>query len=170
MILYRRGFGLFDQEKLAKYFNIKVSKDDAEAFNEKLNIYESSDKGGMKTTESENIINQFFKEEKIPLVAKSVKPSEINDLEEFIIDNLNKNNDLWMEYQTYKVHKKEKKKKWYIPEWMDDHDNVVEGIKKNTIGTKVLLVDPFWYNKPRTEADIKNVKDGLKGFIIISGK
>lgn len=171
MVLYRRGFGLFDQEELAKYFKIKVSKDDADSFNVKLDVYATSSDGGMKTTESEKIINQFFREKKLPLVAKSFRASDISNLEKFISDNLAKNNDLWMEYETFKVHKKpSSKKKWFLPEWMGGHDNVIESIKTEKQKTIVTLVDPFWYNKPRNDVFIEKIKDGLIGFIVISAK
>lgn len=125
----------------------------------------------MKTTGSEKIINQFFREKKLPLLAKSFRALDMPDLEKFISDNLSKNNDLWMEYETFKVHKRSSsKKKWFLPEWMDGHDNVIESVKKDNRGTMVTLVDPFWYNKPRNEVPIEKIKDALIGFIVISNK
>ena len=170
MILYRRGFGLFDQEKLAKELKIKMDKHDSKAYNVKLDIYTNQSDAGMRTTDSEEIINQVLKKNNIPLVAKGVDASDISDLKEFIIQNINKNNDLWMEWMIYKVYDEEQhKKQWNMPTWMSCHDSVIENINDEP-DTKVTVVDPFWYHKPRTDIDIKKIKDALVGFIVISKK
>ena len=64
MILYRRGFGLYDQEKLAKHLNTNVDKDDFNAFNEKLSICSSDSNGGINTLDSGKTINRFLFEKK----------------------------------------------------------------------------------------------------------
>ena len=167
MILYRRGFGLFDQEKLAKDLKIKMNKHDFEACNVKLNTYTDLSDAGMKTTESKKIINQFFKKNNISLIAKGVHASEISNLKDFIIQNLSKDNDLWMEWMIYKVYDEEQhKKQWNMPQWMNCHDSVVESINGEQ-DTKITIVDPFWYHKPRTEIAIEKIKNALVGFIII---
>lgn len=167
MILYRRGFGLFDQEELAKNLKIKINKHDFEAWNIELDTYTNLSNAGMKTTESEKIINRFFKKNNISLMAKGVHASKIPNLKEFIIQNLSKDNDLWMEWMIYKVYdEKQHKKQWNMPKWMSCHDSVIESIEEKR-DTKVTVVDPFWYHKPRTEIDVKKIKDALVGFIVI---
>ena len=167
MILYRRGFGLFDQQELAKYFKIKISKKETAFFNVKFKTYTSvNEDGGLRTIDSEKIINKFFKESKISLVAHSVKYSKINDLKEFILENIKNNNDLWLEYKMNKIHKEKSM-----------HDNVVESIKINKKRTFVTVVDPYWEYKPRYEISIKDLSDSISkkygretGFIVISNK
>ena len=95
MILYRRGFGLFDQQELAKHFDIKVGKDESKSFNVKLGTYTSTNcDEGLKTIESEKLINLFFKEKDIALTAKAVRASHIGDLKSFIVTNIKNDNDL----------------------------------------------------------------------------
>lgn len=168
MILYRRGFGLFDQEELAKYFKIKIGKIDVGDFNVKLDTYANLDDVGMHTTESEKTINRFFKDKRIPLEARSVRASEIPDLENFLVSNLKQQNDIWMEYKTSRIHKERQKEKWFRPEWKGPHDNVIESIKRENGRAKVTLVDPFWYYKPRTEVDVEELKTEAIGVIVIS--
>lgn len=167
MIFYRRGFGLFDQQKLAKYFKIKVDKNDFKSFNIKLGVFTSKNYDeGLKTIESEKIINRFFKENKISLIAKAVRASEITNLKEFLINNIKNNNDLWLEYKTHKIHGEKM-----------IHDNVVEAV--NIISGKVMvtLVDPYWAYKPRLDVHIGRIAEAISdkygretGFIVISKK
>lgn len=165
MILYRRGFGLFDQQEMAKFFNIKVAKKEQRSFNVKLGTYTQINKdGGLKTVESERVINKFFKTNKIPLFAKSVLASEISDLGSFIVDNIKNNNDLWMEYKSHEIHGEK-----FI------HDNVVESLQKKNGRTTVTLVDPAPEYKPRLEVSVTKLRKAISnefgretGFIVVS--
>lgn len=165
MILYRRGFGLYDQQELAKYFKIKISKKDFRSFNIKLNVFTSKNYNeGLKTIESEKTINSFFKKNKIPLTAKAVRASEINDLKEFLVSNIKDNNDLWLEYKTHKIHGEK-----------IIHDNVVESVKVVSGKGYVTLVDPYWEFKPRLVVGINKISEAISnkygretGFIVIS--
>ena len=166
MILYRRGFGLFDQQELAKYFDIKVGKDESKSFNVRLGIYNSTNcDEGLKTIESEKLINLFFKEKSIALTAKAVRASHIGNLKKFILTNIKNDNDLWLEYKTHELHKAEL-----------IHDNVVESISVNSQKSVVTLIDPYWAYKPRLKVDVKKISESISdkygretGFIIISG-
>ena len=61
MILYRRGFGLFDQEKLAKFFDIRIDKASRGAFRTKLKPFTHTGfDEGLKTIESAPVVNSFF--------------------------------------------------------------------------------------------------------------
>lgn len=171
MILYRRGFGLFEQEELAKNLKIKIDKNSLECYNITLDTYTNPEDAGMKTTESEGIINKFFKSKNIGLSAKGVRVSEIQNLEEFLFDNINKNNDIWMEWMIYKIfNEKQHKEKFYMPEWMSCHDSVIESVIKNKQSAKTVIVDPFWYHKPRMEIDVEKLRNAIIGFIVISKK
>ena len=167
MILYRRGLGLFDQEELAKFFKINVCKNDLKCFNAKLEVFNPTNIGiSIKTTDSEKIINQFFKEKNINLNAKAFKYSKISNLKEFLIENLKNNNDLWLEYKTHKIHGNK-----FI------HDNVIESVKTISGKTKITLVDPYWEYKPRLDVSIEDLEESISdkfgretGFIVISKK
>ncbi|NOR85547.1 hypothetical protein GQ473_05510 [archaeon] len=167
MILYRRGFGLFDQQELAKFFKINVGKDEVKSFNIKLDVYVATNNDeGLKTIDSEKIINQFFKEKNINLNAKAFIYSKISNLKEFLIENIKNNNDLWLEYKTHKIHGDKL-----------IHDNVIESVKTISGKTKITLVDPYWEYKPRLDISIEDLEESISdkfgretGFIVISKK
>ncbi len=165
MILFRRDFGLYDQQELAKYFKIKIGKSDLKAFNIKLDVFTSKNYDeGLKTIKSERIINRFFKKNEISLAAKAVRASEINNLKKFLVSNIKNNNDLWLEYKAHKIHGEKM-----------IHDNVVENVKIVSGKVYVTLVDPYWAFKPRLVIDIDKISEAISskygretGFIIIS--
>ncbi len=165
MILYRRGFGLFDQQMLAQYFKIKIGKDDLKCFNIKLTTFTKTNfDEGLKTIESAGIVNRFFKAQKISLMAKAIRASEIKNLETFIIQNLKQNNDLWVEYKSHKTHGEK-----FI------HDNVVESVVKTKKTVGVILIDPAPYHKPRLSVSLEKLTEAISkkygretGFIVIS--
>lgn len=165
MILYRRGLGLFDQQELAQYFKIKVAKDQQACFNIRLGIYTKTNYDeGLKTIESEDIINRFFKSRKISLTAKAVRASEIEDITSFLFENIRKDNDLWIEYKSHKIHGEK-----YI------HDNVIESIQKTKTSAKVILVDPAPRHKPRIIVGVRELEEAVSdkygretGFIVVS--
>ena len=104
MILYRNGYSLYEQDYLAKYFDVKISKDSKEYFSVDLKTFTSENfDEGLKTIESENIINNFFTEHNIKLQAKATYFKEIIDLKKFIFENLEKNYDLWVEYKLHNI-------------------------------------------------------------------
>jgi len=167
MILYRRGFGLFDQENLARYFKIKVGPRDVDCFNIKLGTYTSlNNDEGLKTIESEDVINQFFLEHHISLSASAVRASEIRNLQSFITKNLEKNRDLWIEYKSHVIHNAEA-----------IHDGLVESIAESTPSITATLINPLPRGKPRFVINLHRLQDALSdkygretGFIVIERK
>ena len=167
MILYRRGYGLFDQEKLAKYFDIRISEKSRGAFNVRLNTFTRRNYDeGLKTIESEDIINRFFRENDIRLVAKAIKISAISNLVEFLIDNIESDNDLWVEYKTHQISGAEA-----------IHDGLVEGVMQGRGVAKAVVIKPSRDHKPRRRVEIGIIEEALTskfgretGFIVISDK
>lgn len=170
MILYRNGFGLFDQEQLAKFFIVKVSKKHQKMFNVKLKaLGKYNFDEGISTLDSLKKVNEFFRKKKIKLKARRKKLSEIKDLKQFILTNLSTRNDLWIEYKGHCIHKYDKMKGKYL------HDGLIESI--NTKKNEVVLIDPSPDHKPRIKVKLKALYDSLStkfgketGFLIISKK
>jgi len=164
MILYRRGYGLFDQEKLAKFFDVRVSPEARKAFNVRLGLYSRIGfDEGIKTIESAATVNRFFRTQKIPLVATAVRASEIKDLKKFITEHLKANDDLWIEYKINSIHG-----------GASIHDNVVESIRTRDGSTSVVLVDPDGELKTRNAVSLSAIKEAISdtfgretGFIVI---
>ena len=96
MVCLRKGYWL-DQEDIAKELNIKVTKEDSQAFNHKFEIAENILEAGydVQNINSDNL-NKIFKKYKIPIIVEFKKISEIEKLDEFIINNLTNNVDIGM--------------------------------------------------------------------------
>ncbi len=140
MILYRKTWKLYDLQDLAKFFWVKISKDSKKAFNVNLKVFTSRNNDEwISTLESLVLINKFFKLEKLNYKAKAYKCSDINNFKEFIYNNLNEWNDLWVEYHNDEIHLYDEQK--------TIHDSLIESIdlKKD----EVILVDPEYMHKPR---------------------
>lgn len=168
MLLYRKGYGLFDQEELAMYFNVRISESKSCAFNVKLNTYREQDNsdevGGLKTIESADVINQFFNDNDIRLVADAIKISEISNLLEFLIGNIEEDKDLWVEYKTRPISGAE-----------GTHDGLIEGLTQDGGVTKVVIINPSRDYEPRRIIEIDIFQEALSskfgsetGFIVVS--
>ncbi len=170
MILYRHGYGLFDQQELAVYFKIKVGKKDRKTFNVRLGTYTRVNHDeGLKTIESEKIINRFFKQRGVSLVAKAVRASDISDINKFLMDNLLSNNDLWIEYKGHRIHRHDSEQGQYI------HDGLVEQIIEHKRVNQVTIIDPHPRHKPRIKINTEVLRESIStkfgretGFIVIS--
>ena len=147
MILYRRGFGLFDQEELAQAFEIRVPEEIRALFYKELSLRTEGEEG-LETVRSAGIANRFFQDRDLPLHARSVLASEIDDLGEFIQAELQAGHDLWIEYHSDEIH----------GEAGLSHDSVVEQITSDSSGTTVTIVDPFDGHRTRTLIPIEQLE------------
>jgi hypothetical protein len=167
MILYRRGFGLYDQEQLAQFFGVKVSEEYKDMFNVDLQIMTSyNNDEGISSVASSEKINEFFAKNKINLCAKGFFFHEINNLKQFIEENVKKNKDLWIEYKAHEIHKGCR-----FNDGKYIHDGLIESIKSENF----IIIDPFCFHKPRITVSIEQLKRGIDntfgketGFIIIN--
>lgn len=99
MIVYRNGYGLFDQEEVARELGVKISAEDISAFSKPMPLFTKLNfDEGLKTVESEEVINQFFKNHSIALCARAVRSQNVPSMEEFLKDNILGNRDIWVEY------------------------------------------------------------------------
>ena len=148
MILYRNEKILFEQEYLAKYFNVKIHPNHQESFNVKLeHTIKINDDEWLQTIKEEKLINNFLKEKKLNLIAKSFYYSDITDLKLFIEKNLKDWNDMWVEYKTEGIFPWSK--------WI--HDWLIENIDWSII----TMIDPEPQNKNRYQVHIDYLKEAL---------
>ncbi len=164
MILYRRGFGLFDQEELAQAFEIKVPEKIRPLFSKDLSLRTDGEEG-LETVRSAEIANRFFQERNLPLQARGVLASEIDQLTEFIQTELSASHDLWIEYHSDEIHQEDEM----------IHDSVVEQIKSDSTGTIVTIVDPYGEHRTRVLIPIEQLAEAISirfgretGFLVIS--
>lgn len=164
MILYRRGFGLFDQERLAQLLGAKVDEASKDLFYLPQSVGRVGEELGINTVTSSETVNELFKILNLPLQAESVKASSIRNLAEFIHTHLEQNHDLWTELKIHEMKGEE-----------SIHDNVIERIEHTGSGIFVTLVDPLPEYKTRItlpvqklERAISNEFDRETGFLVIS--
>lgn len=143
MILYRNGYGLFDQEDIAIEFGIKVGKEDKDAFRENMSTMTGFNLDeGMPTTESADHINHFLSNKNISLQVQNFRYSDISDLTHFISDNITKNNDIWVEYHTHEMYEASGK----------IHDGLIESI--DPLAKTIVLIDPKPTRRQRNTVSI----------------
>ncbi|MDB5238311.1 MAG: hypothetical protein JWM46_581 [Candidatus Kaiserbacteria bacterium] len=149
MILYRNGVRLYDQEELAQRFGVKIGSEEQDAFRsgmpvrERLNYDE-----GISTMESVDALNKFFAEESIGMKATRYMYSQIESLQELLIENLRNNNEIWIEYHSQEIHDSE-----HI------HDGLVESV--DLTAQTVVIIDPVPRRRQRITVPIAMLERAL---------
>jgi hypothetical protein len=142
MILFRNGYGLWDQEDLAVEFGVKIFPEMASAFRDSMPIVTQKNfDEGIQTIDSMDAVNKFFLGKKAALHAKGHRYSSIGSLSDFIATHIQANRDLWVEYHAQEIHKDDQYKGDYI------HDGLVEAI--DTIAQTVTVIDPVPEHRQR---------------------
>jgi len=172
MVLHRRGCGLFDQEKMAKFFGVGVARKDAKCYTEKFRVVRDAldPLSGLATSQSAARTNAFFKRNNIGLAATGAYVSEINDLAEFLRKNIEQDNDLWFEYSIKGIHGNCD---------YEYHDGLVESVTVSGKKAYAIVMDPDPAHRSRFKIDIAVLRKAIFqdakakrkfGFIVISKK
>lgn len=167
MILFRNGCGLHDQEDLAVKFGVRISPENALAFRDDMPVLTRTNfDEGIPTVESEDKINSFLKEAGYPLKAKAWKFSEIEDTSSFLLDNIKRNNDIWIEYHSQEIHSYDRSGGDYI------HDGLVESL--DAVGRTAVVIDPMPEHRQRLNVTLNQIENGISekfgretGFVIV---
>jgi hypothetical protein len=147
MVLYRNGFGLFDQEDLAIQFGVKIGADDKPAFREDMPIMtEFNNDEGISTISSVDRINGFFRASGIALMATAFPFAQISEFKDLLTDNLSQNNDVWVEYHTHEIYADDANNKRI-------HDALVESIDPST--NTAIIIDPSPRRRQRVKVSIE---------------
>jgi hypothetical protein len=167
MILFRNGYGLFDQELLAIKFGIKIKPDVAAAFSSAIQVVTSEDDhAGIPTIDMADTINHFFEELAPGLLTQSVKASAITSMATFLSDHLNQDHDIWVEYHAQEIHKTDRAKGNYI------HDGLIESFDPDK--NEVVIIDSLPEHKQRLLVSVPILERAISleygretGFIIV---
>lgn len=164
MILYRRGFGLYDQEEMAEILDIPVHISRAGAFSRNLRTVEDPYEL-FHTVESEVSINKFLGYKKLPLIARAYKASKIGDVARFAASQLDNRNDVWVE-----LHLDEVTGNPMI------HDNVVQSVEFYRTGDFLVTLNPSPTSKQTHRYESKVLRRAIGteygrecGFVVVSG-
>jgi hypothetical protein len=167
MILYRNGFGLYDQEDLAVKFGVKIDTKEAAAFSVAMPIMTKGNfDEGIQTVESERQINKFFIDNAINLKAKSYKLSSIPSLINFLNEHINANHDIMIEYHSNEIHAEDKYHGNYV------HDGLIEGL--NLSEEIATVIDPEPEHRQHLYIHLKTIEKSISktygretGFIVV---
>lgn len=113
-----------------------------------------------RTVEHADLVNKFFRKNKLPFKAISFKASQIDNLKEFITEAVKRNRDLWVELYNPTMYK--------VP---GGHDCLVQAIDTKT--NKVALVDPYGSHKQIYEVALSKIARAIsktnreRGFLIV---
>ena len=170
MILYRNGFGLFDQENLAIKFGVKIAPEYATAFSETMPVMTQKNfDEGIQTVESESHINRFLGEQAPALKAISFKHSAIAQLPDFLSTQIKANHDIWVEYHAQEIHAGDEENGDYI------HDGLVESF--DPASGHVTVIDPMPKHKQRLNISLQVLEKAISnkygretGFVVIERK
>jgi hypothetical protein len=163
MVCLRKGYWL-DQEDIAKDLGIKVTKKVSKSFNYKFEIAKNILEAGYDVGSIDvKKLNTIFKKHKIPIIAEFKKISEINDVDEFILENIKNNNDLGMLFLWKAFGKKVDYGHYVLVLSYNSKTKIVEVCDPASEGTK-----SFWSSKiSKFMSGMSSKWDGKeRGFII----
>lgn len=147
MILYRRGYGLFDQEALAEEFDVRVAPEYLTCFSTPRKPYTINNfDEGIATVESAAEIQEFFDRNAVALKVEAFRFSEIGDLDALLQRELTANNDIWLEYKSHRIHATDLHQGDYI------HDGLVESYDPQS--KSLTIIDPFYFHPPRISVSL----------------
>jgi len=118
------------------------------------------DYDGYKTIENAGLINAFFKENNLSFKVASFKAPEINNLKEFIAQNIKENKDLWIEVSNSIMY-----------ETSGGHDCLIQSI--DTDSDKVTFVDPYGPHDQIYTVSLSKLSkaiantDRIRGFLVV---
>ncbi len=145
MILFRRGYGLRDQEDIALELGVKVTQEVQKNLRVKLE-YAPPETAGIETILADQRINEYFSRNRIPLVARSVRASQIRTLGQWVSGHLQARHDLWLEYHADAM--------CGSPAI---HDSLIESCDR----VSITVVDPSWDQPGRHTHSIDVVAEAI---------
>ena len=146
MVLYRGGFGLYDQEDLAIQLGAKICLDDVNAFRVDMPIMTRFNfDEGISTVNSCDTINALLKSKNIGLTLEAHMHSEIRGLSNLIAEHIKYNEDVWVEYHSHEIHAGKESVARI-------HDALVESVDLQS--RTAVLVDPKPTRKQRLTVDL----------------
>ena len=153
-ILLRRGLKLISQDKIAKEVGLVIPPEDQRLFNEKMKTAKKIPKGkttyGTWKVDVPKLLNKF----NIPLKMRSYYPSKIATVKKFIIDNLQKGNDIIVSFNVG-PYSRPKNSVNYI------HSCVIDSIRAQGKKTIVTLGDPSYSHRKFFDIDLKILLEGM---------
>jgi len=162
MILLRRHIWI-DQEIIAKEIGARIMPSEKEYFTLRFTVSKNPKNAGINLVDfNKKQVRDFFKKHQLKIKIEVIHISKIKDVKKFIKENLDKRNDLMVNFHMGYF---DKSKDW-------GHFNLIDGIK----GDKITFCDPWPRNKSYWTTTISDLvaamdkkTDGReRGFIVFS--
>lgn len=163
MILLRRGVWI-DQEEIAKEVGARIMPKEYKFFSLKFRLSKDPNDAGINLVEfDKKRVKYFFKKHKLTINSEVFHISKISNVKKFIKENLDKGNDVMVNFHMSYF---DKSKKW-------GHFNLIEKIK----GDVITFCDPSPESKSYWITTISNLVASMdkkidgkeRGFVIFSG-
>ncbi len=145
MVVERNGYGLIDQEDIAKAIGVGVAAENAVAFRSEMAVMTAVKSLGVSTMDIVPEINNFFRRRRIRIQGEAIRFRQISDFQKLVEGALRFDFDLQIEYHSEEVHPED-------PVNQHIHDSLVETFR--TEERIVSLVDPVGKRKQRIETNI----------------
>lgn len=152
-VMLRRGMKLISQDEMAKDLGVVIALEDQRLFNVKMRTAKKLPNGKLGYGTWIYKIPEFLKKHKIPLTVKRFYPSKIDNVKNFLIENLKNGNDIIVSFNMAAYARPESGVNY-------GHSCIVDSItiKKNII---VTLGDPTYSHRKFFDIDLEKLLRGM---------
>lgn len=148
-VMLRRGIKLISQDEMARDLGIVIAPEDQRLFN----VKQQTKKGSIYGTLTYKI-PQFLKKHKISLTVKRYYPSKIENIEQFITNNLQAGNDIIVSFNMAAYAKPESGVNY-------GHSCLVCAIRSAKNETIITLGDPAYTHRKFFDIKLSALLDGM---------
>ena len=153
-IMLRRGIKLISQDEMAKDLGVVIAPEDQRLFNLPMKTAKKLPKGKSDYGTWVYKIPQFLMKHKIPLTVERHYPSQIEDAENFLKENLKNGNDIIVSFNVAAYAKPGSGISY-------GHSCVVDSITKINRKVIVTLGDPAYSHRKFFDIELQKLLDGM---------
>lgn len=167
MVGLRRGIWI-DEEEIASELNIKITKDVEDCYNNDFRVADGIEDAGYGIKHLDlTKVNEILEDYQVPVKAKYIRISEIENVERFLVENIDQDNDVAILFSLKAMGFHERS--WY-------HWSLVSSY--NTKTKEVMVCDPEETHKSYWRSSLKEFLGAMsdkwdgkeRGFMIFESK
>jgi hypothetical protein len=169
-VMLRRGLNLISQDEMAKDLGVVIAPEDQRLFNIKMKVAKKLPQGKLGYGTWVYKIPQFLKKHKIPLTVTRVYPSKIDNIQNFLCENLKCGNDIIVSFNVAAYAKPGSGVNY-------GHSCVIDSVMVKNKNVIVTLGDPAYSHRKFFDIDLQKLLDGMstkygeeKSFKVFHGK
>jgi hypothetical protein len=169
-IMLRRGMRLISQDEMARDLGVVIAPEDQRLFNIKMKTVKKLPKGKSGYGTWTYKIPEFLKKHKIPLTVKRFYPSKIDNVKDFLIENLKNGNDIIVSFNIAAYARPESGVNYV-------HSCIIDSITAKSENVIVTLGDPAYSHRKFFDISLEKLLQGMstkygkeKSFKVFFGK